>query len=243
MARNKNLNTAKKKKDDEFYTKLKDIQNELSHQDYQDFLKDKVVYCNCDSEKSKFVEYFKDLKAKGIIKDLWYTSSDYALPENIEKLKKADVIITNPPFSLMRDYIATLFKYEKKFLILGPCNMVTYKEVFPLIMDRKLWFGWSFGRGLSFDRPDGSEKSVKCVWATNIMIHKDEKFILTKKFDGKLYPKYDNYDAYNVDRLKDIPYDFEGVLGCPITILKYLNPETGCIEVYVEEESDINGSI
>ena len=157
-------------------------------------------------------------------------------------LDEADIVVTNPPFSLFREYVAQLVEHGKKFLIIGNMNAITYKEIFPLIKDGKLWMGYGFnGNNAYFDVPKDFDYSGYCAgaitedgrlhfrnvrWFTN-MDHgkRNEKLILTEKYDPARYPKYDNYDAINVDKVNDIPKDYDGVMGVPITFLDKYNPE------------------
>lgn len=168
---------------------------------------------------------------------------DFRSAECIEMLKEADIVCTNPPFSLFREYLAQLIKYEKKFLIIGNMNAVTYKEVFPLIMKNKLWMGPSITSGdRKFWVPDDYELRaagcgidetgrkyirVKGVrWFTNLDHKKrHEELILFKNYTPEEYPKYDNYDAINVNKTQDIPCDYDGVMGVPITFLDKYNPQ------------------
>lgn len=145
-------------------------------------------------------------------------------------MKEADIIVTNPPFSIIRDYIAQLDKYNKKFVFIGPQNIITYKEVFPLIKDNKLWLGYTHPK--EFVKPDGNfQKFGNISWFTNLETKKrKEDLLLYKKYNAKDYPKYDNYDAINVDKVKDIPMDYYGVMGVPITFLDSYNPEQFEIE-------------
>ena len=223
---NKNLNKAKRDKIDEFYTLYEDVEKEMKH--WKDYLKGKIVYCNCDGEQSQFVRYFKNYPD---IKELIYTSNDFRLPENIENLKRADVIITNPPFSLFREYIDTLYKYNKDFIIIGNMNAITFKNIFPHIKDGTLFVN-EFDTSMTFLLPDNATKynkeidgkkyaSVSISWYTNILSREKKILTLTKNYDPKLYPKYDNYDAINVNKIKDIPKDYCGVIGVPITIFSY----------------------
>lgn len=160
--------------------------------------------------------------------------------ECIEFLKEADIVVTNPPFSLFRDYVSMLIKYDKKFLIIGPTNALKYKEIFPLIMSNELWLGFHNG-DMSFTVPDSYEpretrywvdatgqkwRSMgNCCWYTNLD-HKrrHEDLILYKTYSPEEYPKYENYDAINVNRTEDIPADYEGVMGVPITFMDKYNP-------------------
>ncbi|MCF0209951.1 MAG: adenine-specific methyltransferase EcoRI family protein [Bacteroidales bacterium] len=168
---------------------------------------------------------------------------DFRSKECKELLEEADIVVTNPPFSLFREYIAQLIDYNKKFLIIGNLNAVTYKEVFPLIKDKKIWFGPSISSGdRKFYVPDdyplnaagcGEEEDgkhfirVKGVrWFTNLDHKKrHEELILYKKYSPEEYPKYDNYDAIEVGLTAEIPRDYDGVMGVPITFLDKYNPE------------------
>ncbi len=168
---------------------------------------------------------------------------DFRSAESIEVLKKADIVVTNPPFSLFREYIAQIIDYKKKFLIIGNLNAITYKEVFKLIEKRKVWLGYSIRSGdrefgVPHDYPlkaagyrvdeDGNKfirvKGVR--WFTNLDYkERHEDIYLYKKFNKKEFPKYDNYDAINVNVTKDIPSDYKGVMGVPITFLDRYNPD------------------
>lgn len=173
---------------------------------------------------------------------------DFRSAECIELLKQADIVVTNPPFSLFREYVAQLMAYNKKFIIVGNKNAVTYKEIFPLIKENKIWIGMQpMGVDMLFDIPEEvaeellkSEKKgskyrivdgvVKgrsaSVWFTNLEHSKrHQELILYKPYNPKEYPKYDNYNAINVDKTKDIPCDYDGVMGVPITFLDKYNPE------------------
>jgi hypothetical protein len=134
-------------------------------------------------------------------------------------------VVTNPPFSLFRDYVAQLVEHGKKFLIVGNINVITYKECFGLIKTNKMWLGYNCVR--HFVRPDGSMfETARTFWYTNLNIAKRcEEFILYKKYTPKEYPKYDNYDAIEVSKAKDIPIDYKGAMGVPITFLDKFNPE------------------
>lgn len=282
---NKHLHKANKSKKDEFYTQLSDIEKELRH--YKKFLKDKVVYCNCDDPRiSNFFHYFSyNFERLGLQKllttcyknqnmDLFSQNDseqaiyleydgdkngnnvpdpeeigivplkgdgDFRSKESIELLKKADVVITNPPFSLFREYVSQLIEYDKKFLIIGHQNSITYKEIFKLIRDNKMWLGYGFNRNMAHfinkhyedyaSDPDHKEGMIRVsgvVWYTNIDIRKrHEDLILYKTYKGSEedYPKYSNYDAINVDKTKDIPMDYDGIMGVPITFIDKYNPD------------------
>lgn len=170
---------------------------------------------------------------------------DFRSEECLALLDEADIVVTNPPFSLFREYVATLMEHEKHFIIIGNVNAITYKEFFPLIRDNKVWIGASIHSGdRKFYVPDdyplnasgcGIDEDgrryirVKGVrWYTNLDIkQRHEELILVKKYAGHEdeYLTYDNYDAINVDKVKDIPYDFMGVMGVPITFLDKYNPD------------------
>ena len=265
---NSNLRTAKKQKNDEFYTQLSDIEKELKH--YKAHFKGKTVYCNCDDyEKSNFVKYFKDnFKTLGLQKlisthihldktrselyeydgveekiILLNDNGDFRSDECIELLKESDIVVTNPPFSLFREYVAQLEEYGKKYLIIGNGNAITYKEIFPLIKENKMWLGCTLFVGKMpffavpkefvsendrvIERNGVLYKQVNSIcWFTNFPHSKrNEELILVEKYSADKHPKYDNYDAINVDKTKDIPMDYEGVMGVPITFLDKYCPE------------------
>lgn len=172
-------------------------------------------------------------------------SGDFRSRESIRLLKQSDIVVTNPPFSLFRDYIAQLVEYNKKFLIIGNINSITYKEIFKLIQKNKIWLGVNLGRGISgFIVPEeydlyGTEARINslgerivspnnCLWLTNLdnsTRHND--IVLTKSYYGneRDYPKYDNYDGINVNKTQDIPKDYGGFMGVPITFLHKYNPD------------------
>lgn len=168
---------------------------------------------------------------------------DFRSRECIELLKEADIVVTNPPFSLFREYVAQLMEYDKKFLIIGNVNAITYKELFPLIMQNKIWMGASIHSGdRKFWVPDGYELQaagcgmdetgkkyirVKGVrWFTNLDYkERHDNLILYKKYTPEEYPKYENFDAIEVGKTADIPFDYEGMMGVPITFLDKYNPD------------------
>jgi hypothetical protein len=181
------------------------------------------------------------------LSDLVYFKGDgdFRREESIKLLKQSDIVVTNPPFSLFREHIAQLVKYDKQFLIIGNINAITYKEIFKLIKENKAWLGINLGRGISgFIVPDhyelyGTETRIdnignriispnNCLWLTNLDTFKrHEDIILTKSYKGNEaeFPKYDNYDGINVNKTQDIPLDFDGFMGVPITFLHKLNPD------------------
>jgi len=170
---------------------------------------------------------------------------DFRSAESVTLLKQSDIIVTNPPFSLFREFVAQLVKYDKKFLIIGNINAITYKEIFKLIKENKAWLGINLGRGISgFIVPEhyklyGTEARIdslgnrivspnNALWLTNLDTFKRHEDIeLTKKYFGNEaeYPKYDNYDGINVDKTQDIPIDYKGYMGVPITFLHKFNPD------------------
>lgn len=307
---NKSLNQAKKDKNDEFYTQLADIENELRL--YKQYFKDKVVFCNCDDPfESNFFKYFalnfnhlglkkllatsydsspiaytqlscigggderlipnntrkaykieinevRDyngdgavdladveylLKNKANILTMLKGDGDFRSQECVRLLKQADIVVTNPPFSLFREYVAQLVEYDKKFLIIGNQNAITYKEIFTFLKNNKMWLGYKSG-DMKFTVPDYyEERSTRfwidetgqkwrslgnICWFTNLDTTKrHEEMVLYKHYYGNEneYPKYDNYDAINVDRVTDIPMDYDGAMGVPITFLDKYNPD------------------
>ena len=154
-------------------------------------------------------------------------NGDFRSPECIEFLKEADIVVTNPPFSLFREYVAQLVEYGKQFLIIGNKNAITYKEVFPLIKDGALWLGIYAVK--EFRQTDGTIKKFGNIgWFTNLEHKKrHEPLILWREYakTPEMFPRYDNYDAINVDKVCDIPIDYDGVMGVPITFLDKWNPE------------------
>lgn len=166
---------------------------------------------------------------------------DFRSEESISILKQADIIVTNPPFSLFREYVAQLVEYDKKFLIIGNQNAITYKEIFPLIRDNKIWLGYNSGN-MEFKVPDHYEPRAtrywqdengqkwrslgNACWFTNLEIAKrHEDLILYKAYNPDDYPSYDNYDAIEVSKVADIPMDYEGAMGVPITFLDKYSPD------------------
>ena len=209
------------------------------------------LFSKNNSESAIYLEYTGDKNGNFVpdpeeigIKHL-KGDGDFRSKESIDLLKQADIVVTNPPFSLFREYVDQLVKYDKKFLIIGNINAITYKEIFKLIKENKAWLGINMGRGISgFIVPDhyelyGTETSIdsfgnriispnNCLWLTNLDTFKrHEDIVLTKKYYGNEieYPYFDNYDAINVNKTQDIPMDFAGVMGVPITFLHKYNPE------------------
>ena len=192
-----------------------------------------------------FYEYTGNKEEKPNASNVYFRGDgDFRSQESINLLKQSDIVVTNPPFSLFREYVAQLIKYDKKFLIIGNINAITYKEIFKLIKDNKAWLGINLGRGISgFIVPEhyelyGTETRIdnsgnriispnNCLWLTNLeTFQRNEDIILTKKYIGheKEYPKYDNCNGINVNKTQDIPMDYAGLMGVPITFLHKFNP-------------------
>ena len=293
MSLNQNLNKAKLQKNDEFYTQLSDIENEMRH--YKEHFSGKVVYCNCDDpRKSQFFRYFvrnfEHLKLRKLLaacymnqdadlfsrhdseRSVWIEYSgeggrdpdvfsagalrefegdgDFTSTESIRLLKQADIVVTNPPFSLFRKYVAQLVEHGKKFLIIGNKNAITYKDIFPLIRENRMWVGHtSMSKDLLFDLPEEIARELKAtkkegsaykivdgvvkgrsqsIWFTNLD-HKKRRETLPlwrrHADDPGAYPKYDNYDAIEVGMVADIPEDYGGTMGVPISFLDKHNPD------------------
>ena len=294
---NSGLHSAKRNKNDEFYTQIVDIERELQH--YRKLFKGKVVYCNCDDPYvSAFFEYFaKNFEFLGLKKlvttcyksqhidlfsqndseqaikleylggapnslptadDIGVTplkgDGDFRSRECIEILENVDIVVTNPPFSLFAEYVQHLDSFKKKFIIIGHQNAITYKDVFPLIKENKMWLGYGFKRNMAHfiaphyedtasdaDHREGMIRVSGVVWYTNMDHNKrHEEMILVKRYFGNemAYPKYDNYDAIEVSKTQDIPMDYSGAMGVPITFLTKYNPDQfeiiGCSYSYGE---------
>ena len=279
---NEHLTTAKKNKNDEFYTRYEDIEKELKH--YKEYLKDKVVYCNCndglDSEFTRyFITNFNELGLKSLIANSYgdnaysieinkvfehckYKLSDddiskvlelgenkvtklkedgsFSSDECIKLLEKSDVVITNPPFSKFRKLFDVLLKYNKDFLIIAPLSSFTYDVIFGGFKNGEYHCGSTGDRLKVFKIEEDSAykhktrdcngdllaKMNNCYWLSNIDISLNREELSPTKsyYDEPLnYPEYDNYNAIEVKRLKDIPYDYDGIMGVPITYLPIHN--------------------
>lgn len=309
MAGNKNLHDSLKNKQDEFYTKLSFIENEIKHYPKEHFY-GKTVLCNCDDPyESNFFKYFamsfNDFKLKKLIATCYATSKiaytqfsllgekiekikippkrkpykieisnvgdengdgrfdladveyllknnknclsllagdgDFRSEECVQLMREADVVVTNPPFSLFREYIGQLESLNKKYLIVGNLNAAKYKEMFPLIAQNKVWLGYQCGH-YWFGVPDNYEEKKtdfkidengkkwrrmgNICWFTNLDIQKRHDIMpLFKQYSPNEYKKYDTYDAINIDKTKDIPFDYDGIMGVPITFLDKYNPD------------------
>lgn len=291
----KTLQSAKQSRNDEHYTQLKDIEDELRR--YKEQFRDKVVFLNCDDPyESNFFKYFaanfNHLGLKRLIATSYKPSpiantqlglfgddktitpdkgrpkvtankfiinevhdidgdgafnledvaeqlkanknnewspldgdGDFRSKECIELLKQADIVCTNPPFSLFREYLAQIVDHDKSFLIISPDSALHYKEVFKLIKENKIWLG--YGRAKEFMQPDGSVKKFGNIgWLTNMDTTKrHEVMTLYKKYTPQEYPRYDNLDAIDVGKTADIPMDYDGYMGVPDTFLNKYNSE------------------
>lgn len=208
---------------------------------------DMDLFSQNDSEQAIYLEYDGDKNGNRtpdrteIGKKFLTGDGDFRSQESIKLLKQADIVVTNPPFSLFREYVAQLIEYDKKFLIIGSQNNITYKDIFSLIKENKIWLGYNSGN-MEFKVPDYYEERESrfwidesgqkwrslgnICWFTNLDITKrHEDLILFKKYNPIDYPKYDNYDAINVNRVADIPIDYKGIMGVPITFMDKYNPD------------------
>ena len=313
MPGNSNLHDSSRNKQDEFYTNLQLVEDELKH--YRAHFKGKRVLCNCDDPyESNFFKYFamsfNSLGLKSLTATCYATSpvvytqldlfgegmtvgrkerkgtqrgkqpykivinevtdvngdgridladvewliknkknvltklkgdGDFRSPECVALLDEADVVVTNPPFSLFREYMALLMEHGKQFLIVGNMNAVTYREIFPLIRDNKVWLGNKSGH-FWFKVPDSYEEKAtdfkidengqkwrrmgNICWFTNLDIEKrHEEMTLFRHYSPEEYPTYDNYDAIEVSKTADIPCDWDGAIGVPITFMSQYNPD------------------
>ena len=313
MSGNSNLHDSSRNKQDEFYTNLQLIEDELKH--YRAHFKGKRVLCNCDDPyESNFFKYFamsfNSLGLKSLTATCFATSpvvctqldlfgndtvvvnkkrkgagrkhqpykivinevtdvngdgrvdladvewliknrknvltklegdGDFRSPECVALLDEADIVVTNPPFSLFREYMALMMEHQKQFLVIGNMNAVTYREIFPLIRDNKVWLGNKAGH-FWFKVPDHYEEKAtdfkidengqkwrrmgNICWFTNLDIEKrHEEMTLFRHYTPEEYPKYDNYDAIEVAKTVDIPKDWDGAIGVPITFMQYYSPD------------------
>ena len=301
---NESITRARREKNDDFYTRIEDIEEEM--QEHRDFLKGKIIYCPCDKVfnegRSEFVNYFTSLFHTLGLKKVIFTQYNphgvgYKAEWDLEKcgynweyngeyednkfideseidfyplkgngsfdsrecreiMKECDVVITNPPFSRFRDFINQIISLGKHFIIIGPDDAITYKEVFPLILNNRVWLGYSRPKAYKIlaDKADPNDKAQyevdgvvykkfgKTCWYTNVE-HKKRivRIPLTKRYTPEEYPKYDNYDAIEVGSYKDIPVDYDGVMGVPISYLEHYNPNQFQIVGAYNYSKDYNG--
>ena len=257
---NTNLRKAAKVKNDEFYTRYEDIENEVMK--YRKQFKDKIVYLPCDDpaeKKSEFWSFFvnnfdafglkkliathfdengraykiwidSDLNSDGWIDDAdafqedLEGNGDFRSEECVEILKECDIVCTNPPFSLFREFVDLLMTHNKQFLIIGNKNAYAYKNIFTYFKNNKIWTGYNAVH--NFIQPDGNIKKFGNIgWFTNLQSKKrNEELILTKTYNEIDFPYLDNYNAINVNRVVDIPKDFDGYMAVPITFIDKYNP-------------------
>lgn len=202
------------------------------------------LFSSQESEKGFYCEYCGENNPSNTEIVYFKGNGDFRSRECIELLKQSDIVVTNPPFSLFREFVAQIVKYNKQFLVIGNVNAITYKEIFDLIQKNKVWLGVNLGRGISgFIVPEhydlyGTEVSVNnegqtiiatnnCLWLTNLELkQRNEELDLSKEYAGNEndYPKYDNCNGINVDKTQDIPRDYDGLMGVPITFLHKYNP-------------------
>ncbi len=252
---NASLHKAKDVKNDEFYTRLTDVSKELKHYkehfknkivfcncddptwsafwkyfhlNFAELGLKKLISTHYDKTETTYkMEYMggddNDIEV-GTITPL-EGNGDFRSKECLDLLDEADIVCTNPPFSLFREYISVLMEHDKKFLIIGTKNAITYKEFFPLLKENKVWIG--FNSVKEFTQPDGTIKKFGNIgWYTNLDITKrHEKLIPWKKYSPDEFKSYDNFDGINVDKLNEIPCDYDGVMGVPITFLDRYNPD------------------
>ncbi len=221
------------------------------------------LFSQNDSEQAIYLEYNGDKNGNFVpdpneigIKHL-KGDGDFRSKESIDLLTQADIVVTNPPFSLFREYVAQLIEHDKKFVIVGHQNAITYKEIFKLIKENKLWLGYGFKGGAGHfinqhyedyatatDRKEGMIRVSGVHWFTNLEINKrHEDLILYKTYNEEEYPKYDNYNAIEVSKTKDIPMDYAGVMGVPITFLDKYNPDQFEIVKFRKGDDDKDLSI
>lgn len=272
MSANANLHKAKDAKNDEFYTQLTDVSKEVMHykQHFKD--KIVLCNCDDPTWSAFWKYFHLNFSTLGLKKlisthydkteptyKMEYTggddndievgvktplegNGDFRNQECLDILDQADILTTNPPFSLFRQYVAMLMEHKKKFLIIGNINAIKYKEIFPWFKEDKVWWGCSTnGSNRYFRVPDSyplTEKTGKIengvkyafvkgvMWYTNMDYNaRHKKIDLWKTFDSNEFPKYDTYDAIEVSKVANIPIDYDGIMGVPITFLNHYNPE------------------
>ena len=269
---NLSLKKAKVEKNDEFYTQLNDVSKELIHYkqhfknkivycncdnpiqsafweyfhlNFEELELKELISTHYDNNQSTYKMVYIGKNDSNIqigIKTNLQNNGDFRNQECLDILDKSDIIVTNPPFSLFREYIMCLIEHNKKFLIIAPLNAVKYKEIFPLIKNNKIWTGNGFqGGNAYFSIPPNVDTSIyakgvydettrlvkfrNCIWLTNMDLEKRHKeLILQKKYSSNDFPTYDNYDAIECSKVANIPYDTNKIIGVPITFLTQYNP-------------------
>ena len=254
MTKNMNLLSAKVGKNDEFYTQYKDVERELLHYKHHYRNKTVYCNCDDPSRSAFWKYFhlnFAELGLKKLISTHYdreeatykmeYTGGNdndievgvktplegnggFRNQECLDLLNECDIVVTNPPFSLFSQLITTLLSYDKKFLVIGNKNAIGYKDFFPLLQKDTVWLGYNNIK--NFDRPDGTVQNFGNIgWFTNLEIDKQNEFLeLTRKYDAAEMPTYKNYGAININRVKDIPKDYFGIMGVPISFLDKYNP-------------------
>lgn len=203
------------------------------------------LFSQNNAERAIYLEYYGDKNgnhmpdADEIGIKLLNGDGDFRSKECIELLKEADIVVTNPPFSLLGEYLDQLMKYNKKFLIIARQTAIQYSDIFPYFVNNKIWLGYGFKGGAAYfinehyedyasagEHKKGMIRISGVVWFTNLEIKKrNERLILYKHYSKEEYPKYDNFDAINIDKTADIPIDYPGIMGVPITFMDKFNPE------------------
>lgn len=283
---NKNLANAKKAKNDEFYTQLSDIEKEFQHYTkhfkgkvvfcncddptYSNFWKyfhlnfgllelKKLVTTHYSKYGPSYkMEYLggDDNNCEIGIQAPLKENGDFRSQECVDILKGSDIVVTNPPFSLFREYVAVLMEHDKKFVIIGSQNAITYKEIFPFLKDNKMWLGNGFRGNVGFFSSPYEDKAASSqhkegmirvsgvMWFTNLDIKKrHEEMILVKKYSPDLYPQYETFDGIDVSVTSDIPCDYDGIMGVPKTFMQYYNPDQFEILGYEREDENIQVGI
>ena len=274
VSANANLHKAKDAKNDEFYTQLTDVAKELMHYkahfkdkivlcncddptwsafwkyfhlNFAELGLKKLISTHYDREEATYkMEYTggDDNDIEVGVKTPLEGNGDFRNKECLDLLDECDIVVTNPPFSLFREYVAVLMEHQKKFLIIGNKNAITYKEFFPLLKDDEVWIGCNSPS--EFSTPDGVTKKLNGLtrWFTNLDVAKrHEKLILWKNYTPEEYQTYDNYDAINVNKVSEIPVDYDSVMGVPITFMDKYNPEQfeiiGLLQSSTDEQAGI----
>ena len=245
MSTNRNLQAAKAAKYDEFYTCEDDIARELKNYSFKGL----SVYCNCDDwHESKFVSfflsnfhklglarliasgynengkgYFASFDGRKFVTRRLNGTGDCFSDECVSILKECDIVVTNPPFSLFKEYVKLLMDYNKKFIIVGTESGITYKDVFPYVKNEKMWVGCNMIT--KFRTPSGEIKKFGNIcWYTNVVSKGERMSIKGGTLYSNEYKHYDNYDAIEVSSVKNVPTDYFGVMGVPVNYMKYLDP-------------------
>lgn len=239
---------AQANKDDEFYTLYEDIDKELIN--YKNQFKDKVVCLPCNDADKNFHQWFKDHKTELGIKRIiaihyspdrftsWYYDDEVKVPlkrngdvlstEVITLMKQADIVVTNPPFSIFLDIVKTLERHNLKYILLGTCLKFISRSIYNLFLSHKLYYGFTFGEGghMKFMSPEGKTREINNIaWFQNV-IDKEVPFLeLTHTYDPSVYVRYDNYDAIEIKNYKTIPKDYTGLMGVSLAFMSTWNPD------------------